>query len=322
MKIKNTSNALIILIIFLASAFTVYKGNVFAGSLETKSNFESSYWLEAEGEYFSDTLHGLYHHIVSDFSLVELLPREEGIVIIDGYENGRKYVSTEIKEDTLFINRLLNNDGASIVRVNGDYSALVQASAKNLKSLTLNREGRIDIPASPFGSNPDGEIFYKPLDWEKYALRGDDLNIYLNGIAQDIELFTEVDNLNIHLTNGSYKLTTSRRVVNGRIVEVSSGEQVGTSIILNGHSKLFSLLNPNGSANINAKSLKVDSVIVKSLLSESIEKGELSIQCEKYLEADLKGELDVIYVGSPKVKAKGRGYGRVVKKKDFSGDVI
>lgn len=320
MKTRNLSTYLVIGVLLFFCGISVFKGTSVSHNLEETAMPGRNLWLIGKGEYFTDTLSKPYNHIVTDFTLVELLPRLENQVIVDGYENGKRYVDIHVENDTLYVDRLLRDSDTSIVRVNGDYALRVQIGAEGVQSISLNKGGKLSIPANPYGSDLQGKQVYKPEVWDQYVLRADELDLYLNGYAES-RIFTEVKKLNIHRENNvtENSKTTMTTFNNGTITSISSAfVRASSNLSLNGSSEHLTVIDPRGAININGKSLKTDSLTFISNTSEDgYDTGSVSVQCSDYLHADLRYNTDIFYVGAPEIKTSARGYGRVIKKKSF-----
>jgi len=316
MKTKKLSSILLLIAFILIGGFSIYKGNLIANSLKEAPKPGRNVWLVGTGGYFIDTLSGPYHHLVSDFTMIELNPKESNQIIVDGYKDAKRYLDIKIDNDTLFLKRLLSDNDTSLVRVNEDYPLLTKVGARDLKSITLEGSGSIDIPIRPFGSDLDGTQRYKPEDWEKYVMRGKELDIYLKGNGS-CELFTEVDHINLHYRNKirTISRTTTTNATSGFITTATSFG--GSPLTLNGKSKKVTILNPKGGVNLRGKSFQTDTLIVQSdLTKEGFDSGSITMQCNKYLEAHLGYLLDVNYSGDPEVVTSAKDYGRVIKMKN------
>ena len=270
-------------------------------NLEKKESEERKVWLIGKGPYFLDTIYGNYQHLVVDFPLVELNPLANQLIEIEGYENGKRYVDTYFKNDTLYVMRKQPESDTIVVAIDEDYAAIVRVGGLSLESITLLGSGHIDIPANPYGANPGGPIVYKPEDWEKYVLRKDKLKLISYDEAVG-DFFLEVKNLEIKVTNNvsSFQPTNS---YNYNI----------PTLFLVGSAQRTELINPSGIVSVHAPNLVSDTVIVRSdPETENWDMGNLSIHCNDYLEADLLYNMDVSYLGNPKVHKRERDLGRVV----------
>lgn len=323
MKKTLTSSKILLAALFALGFIGVYKGYSLSNNLTKKAPNGRSFWLIGKGPYFSDTIKHEYNHLVSDFTLLELLPRLNSEVQVDGYENGKRYVDITLSNDTLYVNRLLPDNDTSIVRVNDDYAVRVQVGAASLRSITLRKDGKLSIPARPYGSDLDGIQVFKPEVWDKYVLRGTSLDLYLEGSGTS-EIFTEVKNLRIHKRkrpNYSSELLTTTTVQNssGVVTNIAFGYNVFSNLLmLHGSAEHLEILHPEGELNIDATSLEADSVtVISSKDRDILNYGMLEVNCSKYLEADLLHNLDVLYMGDPVVNSQARGYGRVIKKNSF-----
>ena len=96
MRKNKPSHILIALITCLALIMTVSYAFTLSGQLKESSPFRGHKWLLGSGPYFKDSLIQPYHHLVSDFTLLELEPRLENIVIVEGYENSKKYLDLSL----------------------------------------------------------------------------------------------------------------------------------------------------------------------------------------------------------------------------------
>lgn len=298
--------ALLALIMTVSYAFTI------SDQLKEPGPHRGNKWLLGSGPYFKDSLVETYHHLVSDFTLLELEPRLENIVIIEGYENSKKYLDYNIQNDTLYVSLAKPDSDTTLVAANGEYPILVSVGSSQLKSITMNGPGRIDIPAKPYGSNPDGEQVYKPEDWERFVTKTSKLDLFLiNGGSA--ELFVEIDTLNIVINNPlkSVNYSSSSSTFSGISRTITSGFTNQT--YLKGNVKKVKVLDPIGNVNINGTNLYTDTLIVKSSNNiESEDFGSILLICNDYLEANLKHRLDVRYQGHPRVVKKERDYGRVI----------
>ena len=311
MKKKKLSSILLFFILLSLGCFSIYKGHLVANHLEDTPRPQRNVWLVGTGDYFIDTIQDSYQHLVTDFTMIEINPKSSDQVVVDGYEGAKKYLDIKIQNDTLYVTRLLPNNDTSVVRVNDDYALLVKVGASKLKSITLERSGTIDIPIVPYGSDLDGTPRYKPEDWEKYVLRGKELDIYLKGDGW-AKIFTEVDNLHIHYLNESRgRHVTINSFASGSFTSFGA---IGSQLVINGKAKKVTVLKPRGRVAIQGSSFKTDTLIVASDLTDAgHDTGSISIQCSDYLEAILGHELDVEYSGDPEVVTSARGYGRVIK---------
>lgn len=316
MKRRKLSSTLLLLSFLALGGLSIYKGQLIAHNLKENPMPRRNVWLVGTGDYFIDTIQASYQHLVTDFTMVELNPRISDHVVVDGYEGAKKYLDINIQDDTLYITRLLPDNDTSVVRVNDDYALLARVGAANLKSITLERSGRLEIPIEPYGSDLDGTQRYKPEDWEKHVLRGKELDIYLKGTGL-CELFTEVENLHLHYLNDSkVKNITVNSFSNNTFINSNSGFG-GSLVLLNGKAKKVEVLNPKGRVSIRGLSFNTDSLIVRSDMTEGgFDTGSITMHCSSYLESTLVHELDVNYYGDPEVVTSARGYGRVIKLKN------
>jgi len=315
LKKRNLSSTLLFIAFLSLGGFSIYKGNLIANSLEETPTPGRNVWLIGGGEYFIDTISGSYHHLVTDFTMVELNPKESDRVIVDGYEDAKRYLDIKIEDDTLFISRLLAGNDTSLVRANDDYPILTTVGASELRSITLRDQGTLSIPINPYGSDLDGTLRYKPEDWEKYVFRGNELDLYLKGSGL-CEIFTEVKKLNVHILNKSKTVRTITSYVNNSsnpIITTSSGAYLS----IQGKAERVNVIRPFGGVTVLGKSFQTDTLIVQSDFSkEGFDSGSISMHCTKYLAAHLGYNLDVEYYGDPEVVTSAKGYGRVIKMKD------
>lgn len=306
--------ALLALIMTVSYAFTI------SDQLREPGQMRGNKWLLGSGPYFKDTLMEPYHHLVSDFTLLELEPRLENIVIVEGYENSKKYLDYSIQNDTLYVSLAKPDSDTTLVAANGEYPILVSVGSSQLESITMNGPGRIDIPAKPYGSNPDGEQVYKPEDWERFVTKTDKLDLHLiNGGSA--ELFVEIDTLNIIIKNplASANFSSSSSSFNGISRTITSGFTNQT--YLKGNVKKVNILDPIGNVNINGTNLSTDTLIVRSSSDKDAEDfGSILAICNNYLEADLLHRLDIRYQGQPKIVKKERDYGRVINVNSMSNN--
>ncbi len=304
-SLKKSQIILLIIILGIVLCGIFYSFSI-SDRLEKSDRRGAGKWLIPKGDYFLDSIKGSYHHLSTDFTLVELNPLSEE-VIIEGYENTKQFLEVTIVNDTLFVNRLLPEADTTLVEVNQEFPVLVKVGAKHLQSITTRGNGHIGISATAYGSNPDGEIFYKPEDWEKYVLRKNELtlNFFGSGISK---FFLEVGTLNLNVQNNIYSKVT--RVI-GQSTNFTS---FSFGSILNGKIKKMNLKNPQGIVSINAGGSIIDSLFVHSSSTKnSFVSGQIKVRCEDFIEADLNDRLDVLYSGNPTVKKKETGYGRVIK---------
>ncbi len=298
--------ALLALIMTISYAFTI------SDQLKEPGPFRGNKWLLGSGPYFKDSLMKPYHHLVSDFTLLELEPRLENIIIVEGYENSKKYLDYSIQNDTLYVSLAKPDSDTTLVAANGEYPILVSVGSSQLESITMNGPGRIEIPAKPYGSNPDGEQVYKPEDWERFVTKTNKLDLHLiNGGSA--KLFVEIDTLNIVIKNplASANFSSSSSSFNGISRTITSGFTNQT--YLKGNVKKVNILDPIGNVNINGTNLSTDTLIVRSSSDKDAEDfGSILAICNNYLEADLKHRLDIRYQGQPKIVKKERDYGRVI----------
>lgn len=269
--------------------------------LSPKEPIGRKVWLIGKGPYFLDTIKGNYHHLVSDFPLVELDPASSHQATIEGYENGKRFLFTEIRNDTLYVLRAQPQSDTIIVAIDEDYAALARVGARALRSVTLKGPGNINIPVNPYGANPGGPVVYKPEDWEKYALKNKILDLHFeNGAVGDF--FLETDTLNLHISNANPEYSNQNSLV-PRI----------PFIFLIGKSLKTKIIEPKGLVSINAFGLRSDTVIVHSSAQAKYSaKGSINIHCSKFLKADLRDEMDIVYRGQPRIRKKERDFGRVI----------
>lgn len=277
-------------------------------------------WLIGKGDFFSDTLTTSYSHVYSDFPLLELDARYENYTVIEGYENGKKYLDYEILNDTLFLRMAIPRSAPAemVIDSNGrmtsssiqsdtipaivddDYPIRAIFGAKSLQSITLAGEAKLDIPVNPYGSNDDGETVYKPEDWERYVLRQELLNLNFRDQAT-AELFVESKKINLQLENN-----------------IISGGGGSNNIRMIGEIEHLSVLNPQGHWLLNVQDgsiLSVDTLIVGSNPQKgSFDSGIIAASCNDYLKADLLYNMDVIYTGDPTIIKSEVDYGRVIDK--------
>ena len=312
MKTRKPSYILLLVIAVLALIMTVSYAFTISDQLKEPGPFRGNKWLLGSGPYFKDSLVESYQHLVSDFTLLELEPRLENIVIVEGYENSKKYLDLNIQNDTLYVSLAKPNSDTTLVAANGEYPILVSVGSSQLKSITMNGPGIIDIPAKPYGSNPGGEEVYKPEDWERFVTRTNKLDLHLNN-GGSAELFVEIDTLNIVINNPlkSANYISSSSSFNGISRTITSGFTRQT--YLKGDVKKVKVLDPVGNININGSNLNTDTLIVRSSANPDTEDfGSIIAICNNYLEADLRHMLDVKYQGQPKIVKKERDYGRVI----------
>lgn len=297
MKSKKTSHIIIGILILAGVIASVSYSFQLNNDLKKIRQPDNKVWLLGKGSYFLDTIQYEYNHLVTDFPLLELHPRVENIVEIEGYENSKKFLTINHREDTLFVTQTFPDSDTVLVAVEGDYPIVVRAGAARLQSITINQGGRIDIPVNPYGSNPGNEIVYKPEDWEKYVLRSDSFDLYLNGNGYS-ELFMEIENLNIHINN-PYITTRTRFNCSSLIGEVGT----------------LKILHPQGNVCLDGRFLEAKNLIVKSNPDNSaFDNGFIELKCNDYLEANLLHRMNVAYTGNPRIKKRERAFGRVVNR--------
>jgi len=267
-------------------------------------------WLIPKGSFFSDTITTAYSHLVTDFSLVQLEGRYGDSVLIEGYQNGKPYLNTEIRNDTLFVLNAQPQSDTLLVEIDNDYPILVKIGASKLQSIHIKDGGDISIPVQAYGSNPNGEIVYKPEHWEKYVLRNPSLSLVFNGKSNST-FFVEVNNLDISFNN-NIKSETVRSMNNGSLVRFTNMPSNTTRLI--GSVDKMSSHNNTGTFNVDGNNLEVDTLLVSSLNDNPIgANGNIKVKCTQYLKADLLYNLDILYSGDPKIKKTERGLGRVIK---------
>lgn len=295
MKKNKKSHIIVGIFILFGAIMTVGYSFQINDNLKKIPPAKSSVWLLGKGEYFLDTVHSQFNHLVTDFPLLELLPRLNNLVEIEGYQNSRRFLTVKNKSDTLFVTQTFPNSDTVLVAVEGDYPIVVRVGAASLKSITVNSNGRIDVPVNPYGSNPGDEIVYRPEHWEKYVIRNDTLDLTLNGNAE-AELFLESKHVDIAINNNRQRHFPNYRC---------------TSLI--GSVNSIALSNPYGDVCINGKYLQADSLFVRSDTNPNARDfGFIELKCKEYIEADLRFDLNVAYRGNPKIKKKERGFGRII----------
>ena len=318
MSTSKPSHILLGAIALLALIMTISYAFSISDQLKEPGPFRGNKWLLGSGPYFKDSLMKPYHHLVSDFTLLELEPRLENLVIVEGYENSKKYLDYSIQNDTLYVSLAKPDSDTTLVAANGEYPILVSVGSSQLESITMNGPGRIEIPAKPYGSNPDGEQVYKPEDWERFVTKTNKLDLHLiNGGSA--KLFVEIDTLNIVIKNplASANFSSSSSSFNGISRTITSGFTNQT--YLKGNVKKVNILDPIGNVNINGTNLSTDTLIVRSSSDKDAEDfGSILAICNNYLEADLKHRLDIRYQGQPKIVKKERDYGRVINVNETS----
>ena len=255
---------------------------------------KSKIWYLGKGDYFKDTVQISYTHLVSDFPLLELIPNSQNLVETEGYLNSKRFLTTDLKNDTLYVLRTYPDSDTILVASEGDYPIIVRVGAQLLESITIREGGHIDIPAKPYGSNPNGEIVYKPNDWKKYLLSKNDLKLILEDNGY-VKMFAQIDNLSIEYNKkntGYYGIPKSE--------------------ILGNVNKL-SIRHPEGYVNLDAPSLICDSLIVYSKPdSKNGDDGVIRTRVSSYLEANLLYDLNIAYTGQPIIRKSERSLGRVI----------
>ena len=255
---------------------------------------KSKIWYLGKGDYFLDTIQGSYHHLVTDFPLLELAPNNNQLVELEGYSNSKRFLNTKIENDTLFVLQTFPNSDTVLVASEGDYPIIVRAGAQSIESITILKDGKIDIPVRPYGSNPDGEIVYKENDWKKYVIRKDQLLINLIDNGR-IKMFSEIKDLKLnfkkkHLGNISYQ----------------HNEILGTV-------QNLSIIHPEGLVQIYAPSLVCDSLtVLTDPTAKFKERGQITMRISSYLKAEIYHDLDIAYTGNPEINKFEKDLGRVI----------
>ncbi len=300
-KSKKKSDLILIAIICIVILNAIASAYHLSHNIEKKTPVKRDVWLLSKGAFFLDTIKGNYEHLISDFPLVELTGQYEDRILIQGYENGRKYLNTEIRNDTLYVTNALPTSDTIPVAVDGDYPILVTIGAGKLKSITLMNKGRLDIPVNPYGSNPGGNIVYKPKDWEKYVLNLNKLDLTLKH-GTTAEFFLNIDTLNIHIHNQTPPSNNS-----------NSFGFFNNSLSIKGYAKKLNIINPEGFVAIDASDFKTDTLIVQSNPNKgSNDHGYIRATCNNYLKANLLYSMDIIYLGNPVIDKYEKYFGRVI----------
>ncbi len=300
MRSRKFSHIVIFILVFTGIIVTISYSFQTNKMIQKIPAQENKVWLLGKGPYFLDTLEFQYSHLVTDFPLLELHPRSSTLVEIEGYENSKRFLSIRHRQDTLFVMQSFPESDTILVAVEGDYPIVVRAGAQNLRSITVNNGGRIDIPVNPYGSNPGNEIVYKPQDWEKYVMRSDSLELNLNHNAR-AELFLEIEKLSINIFN-------NRTSLSPRFNCTSLIGQVG----------LLELVHPNGNVCISGNYLEADQVIVKSNPEKgSFDGGFIEVHCSEELDVELLHRMNVAYTGRPQIQKKEKSFGRVINRNMF-----
>jgi len=311
---KRKSNIVLGALAFLVLVVVVSYSFHINRHLEKKPPPINTKWLLGKGAFFTDTLRTPYSHLVSDFRLMELSPKVENQVFIEGYENGRSYLKTDIRNDTLYIERAKPNSDTILVAVEDEYPVLVKVGAASLQSITLQKAGNIDIPVRPYGAREDGEPVFKPEDWDKYVLKNKSLDLILKDGSAG-KFFFELDILNLSIDNKIDPRNSTRSASYANNTTYTSVTNVSAVSLLTGTIQKMTVLDPQGMARINVgqTTLAVDTLIVQSNNVEgSYDSGTINIHCNDYLQADLLYQMDIVYRGDPKVVVSARDYGRVI----------
>lgn len=294
MKTKLTTNKILLLLSLAAFAMLIFQSFEINDNLEKSPPLGRNFWLLGKGDYFVDSVAQPYKHLVVNFPLVQLNGKGENYVSIEGYQNSRKFLKTEVVNDTLYILHTRPDTDTALVAVEGDFPIIVDVGAKTLESISLHGKGNIGIPALPYGATVEGKQVYKPADWEKNLLRNKSLDLYLYQRTK-VKMFVEIEDLNIHVSNDPIARNLS-----------SASEIHGTIKSLN-------IIHPNGNFALNGSSLETDSLtVISNPASTAYDAGFIKLTCNEYLEADLLYALDIAYSGTPDIVKKERSIGRVI----------
>ena len=294
MKTKLTTNKILLLLSLAAFTILIFQSFEINDNLEKSPPPGRNFWLLGKGDYFVDSVAQPYKHLVANFPLVQLNGKGENFVSIEGYQNSRQFLKTEVVNDTLYILHTRPQTDTALVAVEGDFPIIVDVGAKTLESITLYEKGNIGIPALPYGATTEGKQVYKPQDWEKNLLTSKSLDLYLNQRTK-VKMFLEIDELNIHVSNNP----------------IGRGLSAASEIL--GKTKSINIIHPNGDFALNGISLETDSLtVISNPASTAYDAGFIRLTCNEYLEAELLYALDIAYSGSPNIVKKERSIGRVI----------
>lgn len=286
-KSEKTLILILFLLIFSAIGYAYYVST----QVELREPKCSPGIQLAEGEYFADTLIVEYSHLYISFHEVQFNPHLENIVYVEGYENVREFYDVQVVNDTLRVTpktecdpRPVETDGLSAVKI------IVGAS--NLKSITIDKNGKLLTPIKPYGADETGRPVYSQSQLKRHLYVFDSLIINLQDYGT-FNILVKGEDLTMNYDN----YFSGNPSIYGEVdlLEVNHKGNMG---------KFVSLY---------ATNTQVNRVIVNTNKNTDPDvNGSISITVRDDLRANLYGNLDVFYNGNPEIAKTEISLGRVV----------
>lgn len=296
----KTSNKLLALLVLALICSLLAHTFYLIPHLEAREVWATPYLLspDAPPEYAeveSDTLHGDYHYLWTNFPEVMLDPRAAGRATTWNFRAGQVghsygHVQLKIERDTLFI----RHDLAPMQAVPADDTSLVaiavHVAAKQLKGICVVGDGKVvNLKKGGLVSTETGPRYNSPIPLP-LAFDHFDLSLSDGGDA-DLELDAALIRLS----------------VNGR-----DSAPAHSAVALSGSTGKLQILQRGDLVQLKAYELAADSVWVDSKTRLAANEGLIKVQARRYLDARLNGWGNVLYTGHPQVKKQEGHSGRVV----------
>ena len=238
-----------------------------------------------EGDRFVRDFDLSYKHLHVDYPGVSIDGRYENHVELSGFVLASDMVDYDVCNDTLYIR--YSDYLPKFVGRDAEVAVGVHVGGVGLRSITVNRIGRIDLPIRPVGTGRDGKTVYKDEDIERYTMRFDTLDI-VNG---PVEMLLEGQSLNIHKVNDQINMFN----LQGQVDNFDLKYQNGGNIAVDGYTLDCQTATINTDKN-----------------TAGLVTGSIQLSVEVTLIANLYGAMDVDYHGDPVVAKYEHSTGRVV----------
>ena len=238
-----------------------------------------------EGDRFVRDFNLSYKHLNVDYPGVSIDGRYENHVELSGFVLASEMVDYDVCNDTLYIR--YSDYLPKFVGRDAEVAVGVHVGGVGLRSITVNRIGRIELPIRPVGTGRDGKTVYKDEDIERYTMRFDTLDI-VNG---PVEMLLEGQSLNIHKVNDQINMFN----LQGQVDNFDLKYQNDGNISVDGYTLDCRTATINTDKN-----------------TAGLVTGRIRLTVEDTLTANLYGAMDVDYYGDPVVAKYERSTGRVV----------
>lgn len=283
---KNSNRILLILILAVLSgttAFTFYARSFLqeplTGTTMIPPGPDGAIWMR-------DTFSASYHYIWTDFPEVQLNPKAANFVEKITFGDAVDRVAVEVRNDTLYIRQVPSNDYENydylLVDIREHDTQIIVGAGHKLKGLTAVNRGRIThfetdkAPAIGEGREvPIPNMFKVPFEC-------DDLEVNLES-GGDAVIVVKASTIKVNLSEPSLFHTHSR-------------------LRLSGECRSLKLHHSGSRVDVKTQHLNTDTLFLKTETPFSQRSTLMRVRANQYLNAQIKGWSDVMYLGQPTIK--------------------